>query len=100
MGLPLVFTRKPYQKVNQHPDVVPFPSQLSVYRTLLDIVSGMQYLHSLGLVHGDLMRFSSPPSPTPAALSSGAPQCHVTSCPFPVLLRLLLCQVRHQAAFI
>lgn len=28
--------------------------QLSVYRTLLDIVSGMQYLHSLGLVHGDL----------------------------------------------
>jgi hypothetical protein len=27
--------------------------QLSVFRTLLDIVSGMQYLHSLGLVHGD-----------------------------------------------
>lgn len=28
--------------------------QVSVYRTLLDVVSGMQYLHSLGLVHGDL----------------------------------------------
>jgi hypothetical protein len=29
-------------------------TQLSVFRTLLDIVSGMQYLHSLGLVHGEL----------------------------------------------
>jgi len=27
---------------------------LSVCRTLLDVVSGMQYLHGLGLVHGDL----------------------------------------------
>ncbi len=25
-----------------------------MYRTLLDVVSGMQYLHGLGLVHGDL----------------------------------------------
>ena len=29
--------------------------QLSVFRTLLDIVSGMQYLHSLGLIHGELV---------------------------------------------
>jgi serine/threonine protein kinase len=27
--------------------------QLSVFRTLLDIASGMQYLHSLGLIHGE-----------------------------------------------
>lgn len=32
--------------------------QASVYRTLLDVVSGMQYLHGLGLVHGVL-----PPHP-------------------------------------
>lgn len=30
------------------------PDLVSVYRTLLDVVSGMQYLHGLGLVHGDL----------------------------------------------
>lgn len=27
-------------------------AQVSVFRTLLDVVSGMQYLHGLGLVHG------------------------------------------------
>jgi hypothetical protein len=34
--------------------------QLSVFRTLLDIVSGMQYLHSLGLIHGELIDHGEP----------------------------------------
>ncbi len=28
--------------------------QVAVYKTLLDIATGMTYLHGLGIVHGDL----------------------------------------------
>ena len=34
-----------------HPHVV---TQVSIYKTLLDIATGMAYLHGLGIVHGDL----------------------------------------------
>ncbi len=46
--------------------------QASVYRTLLDVVSGMQYLHGLGLVHGVL-----PPHPPSSARTfvSCVPAC-------------------------
>jgi serine/threonine protein kinase len=42
------------QMSNRSLNVEKVGMQLSVFRTLLDIVSGMQYLHSLGLVHGEL----------------------------------------------
>ena len=28
--------------------------QIAIYRCLLDITAGMDYLHSLGVLHGDL----------------------------------------------
>ena len=31
-----------------------FPAQGYVFKTLLDVATGMQYLHGLGIVHGDL----------------------------------------------
>ena len=30
------------------------PGQASIMRSLLDVATGMQYLHGLGIVHGDL----------------------------------------------
>ena len=38
----------------EHPPILPEPLQGNVYRTLLDIANGMHYLHSVGIVHGDL----------------------------------------------
>lgn len=31
------------------------PVQMAIYRCLLDIAAGMDYLHSLGVLHGELL---------------------------------------------